>query len=283
MTIKEEYDQRVERAGKAIHEADYLLIGAGAGLSSAAGLEYIGKRFEDNFQPFILKYKFRDLYSSSFYPFKTEEERWAYWAKHISLNRYETPATQLYMELLKLTKGKEYFIITTNVEHQFHKAGFPAPQIFAVQGDYGYLQCEKACHKKLYYNEGIVAEMIGQTNDCKIPSALVPWCPVCGGKMDVNLRKDNFFVEDNEWNAANKQYNAFIQKTTGEKIVFLELGVGFNTPGIIRYPFEQMTWQNSNAVLIRINKNHPTGPVENENKTISFTEDMANAVKGLLE
>ena len=130
-------------------------------------------------------------------------------------------------ELLKLAKGKEYFIITTNVEHQFHKAGFPAQQIFAVQGDYGYLQCEKACHKKLYYNESRVAEMIGQTNDCKIPSALVPWCPVCGGKMDVNLRKDHFFVEDNEWNAANKQYNAFIQKTTGEKIVFLELGVGF--------------------------------------------------------
>ncbi|MGL5514505.1 MAG: Sir2 silent information regulator family NAD-dependent deacetylase, partial [Sporomusa sp.] len=154
------YENRIEQAKVAIDNADYLLIGGGAGLSDAAGLKYNGKRFTDNFAPFIEKYGFEDLYTSSFYPFETQEERWAYWAKHISVNRYIPQATGLYKQLFELAKDKEHFVLTTNVEYQFHKAGFTDENIFMVQGDYGYFQCEKGCHEKLYYNEEQVKAMI---------------------------------------------------------------------------------------------------------------------------
>jgi NAD-dependent SIR2 family protein deacetylase len=276
-----DFTERIKQAQEAINFAEYLIIGGGAGLSAAAGLHYSGKRFTDNFGPFIDKYGMEDMYTSSFYPFRTEKERWAYWAKHISLNRYETPATQLYLDLFTLAKRKNYFVITTNVDHQFYKAGFPAEGIFAVQGDYGFLQCAKGCYNKLYYNESIVKDMLLQTFDCTIPSELVPYCPACGGQMDVNLRKDQYFVEDEAWYAASGQYNAFVQDSAGKYVVYLELGVGFNTPGIIRYPFEQMTYQNPNATLIRVNTNHLYGAKENADKTISFREDMENVIKTL--
>lgn len=278
-----DYEKRIKLAKDAIDTAEYLLIGGGAGLSDAAGLQYAGKRFTNNFQSFIAKYGMKDMYTSSFYPFKTEEERWAYWAKHISVNRYDTPATQLYLNLFQLTKRKKYFVITTNVEHQFYKAGFPAEKIFTVQGDYGFLQCTKGCHNKLYDNENLVKEMIAQTVDCKIPPELIPHCPVCGGPMDVNIRKDQYFVQDEAWYAASDRYTAFIKETSGKRIVYLELGVGFNTPSIIRYPFEQMTYLNPDATLIRVNTHHPDGAKENIDKTISFTEAMTETVEALLE
>lgn len=279
----ENYTHRIEQAHLAIHEADFMVIGAGAGLSDAAGIKYVGPRFTENFQPFIEKYHFTDLYTSSFYPFKTEEERWAYWAKHISLNRYEIGATQLYKDLLKLVQHKEYFVITTNVESQFQKAGFDPKRTFCVQGDYSFLQCANACHPKLYYNEELVSEMIKKTTDCKIPAELVPHCPVCGGAMDVNLRKDGYFVEDENWELSNKRYSAFLKKAGQGKITLLELGVGFNTPGVIRYPFENLTYRNESASLIRLNKNHPLGPAENEKRTISFTEEMDTVINTLNE
>jgi len=275
------YQERIERAKAALDSAEYLVIGGGAGLSDAAGLRYLGERFTDNFRLFIERYGFEDLYTSSFYPFKTEEERWAYWAKHISLSRYEPPATELYLDLFKLVKRKNYFVITTNVDHQFYKASFPAEKIFAVQGDYGFFQCAKGCHNKLYYNEDIVKDMLAQTADCKIPAELVFNCPVCGGRMDVNLRKDNCFVQDEAWYIASNRYTAFVQKNVDKRVVFMELGVGFNTPGIIRFPFEQMTYQNPNAILIRVNSQHSQGAKENSSQTLSFGEDMAKVLAAL--
>ena len=164
------------------------------------------------------------MYSSGFYPFRTQEERWAYWAKHISLNRYETGATKLYMDLYQLVKDKNYFVITTNVESQFEKAGFSFDKVFEVQGNYGYLQCAKGCHDKLYDNESLVKEMVEKTVDCKIPSELVPKCPICGGKMDPNLRINEYFVQDAKWYELNKSYNEFLKESDGKKIVYLELG-----------------------------------------------------------
>jgi len=276
-----DYAERIKKAKKAINTAEYLIIGGGAGLSEAAGLHYSGKRFTDNFGPFIDKYGMEDMYTSSFYPFETKEELWAYWAKHISVNRYDTPATKLYFDLFQLAKRKKYFVITTNVEHQFYKAGFSAEKIFTVQGDYGFFQCAKGCHNQLYYNESLVKDMVAQTADCKIPTDLVPNCPVCGGPMDVNVRKGQFFVEDDAWYDANNCYNAFIQETPGKHTVYMELGVGFNTPGIIRFPFEQMTYKNPNATLIRINTHHPYGERENNFKTISFIEDMTEVIEAI--
>lgn len=277
------YQTRIEKAKKAIEDAEYILLGGGAGLSAAAGLTYSGKRFTNHFGPFIEKYGFTDLYSSSFYPFETQEERWAYWAKHISLNRYEVGKTKLYMNLFNLVKDKKNFVISTNVESQFEKGGFPSDKVFEIQGDYSYLQCETGCHDKLYDNELLVKEMIDKTVECQIPSNLVPKCPVCGGEMDVNLRKNQFFVQDEKWYESDMLYKRFVEKAETKKIVFMELGVGFNTPGIIRYPFEKMTYYSEDATLIRLNKDHPEGLVENKNKTISFTEDMEEVVSVLIE
>lgn len=275
------YKERIKKTSEALKNAEYILIGAGAGLSDAAGLKYSGKRFTDRFQDFIEKYDMEDLYSSSFYPFETMEEKWAYWARHISLNRFETPVTELYKKLYNLVNQKKYFVLTTNVEHQFWKAEFPDEKIFATQGDYGYIQCARGCHNKLYDNEELVKEMLKQTKDCKIPSELIPKCPVCGGQMDVNVRKDQYFIQDEAWDKACENYSSFLKEIQNKKVVFMELGVGFNTPTIIRYPFEQMTYVNPNATLIRLNRDYPDGATENEYKTIAFDEGMMEVISTL--
>lgn len=275
------YEERIKKASEAINNAEYILIGGGAGLSDAAGLKYSGKRFTDRFPDFIEKYGLEDLYTSSFYPFKTIEEKWAYWARHISLNRFETAAADLYKKLYQLVQEKKYFVLTTNVEHQFWKAGFLDEKIFATQGDYGYIQCAVGCHEKLYDDERLVVDMLWQTKDCKIPSELVPKCPVCGGEMDVNVRKDEYFVQDKAWYNASDNYRAVLEEIREKKVVFMELGVGFNTPSIIRYPFELMTYKNHNATLIRLNRDYPDTIDKNEAKTISFDEDMMEVISTL--
>ena len=261
------------RQKKAIDEADHLLIGAGAGLSTAAGIEYAGERFEKYFQDYIDEYGFTDMYSSGFYPFKTSEERWAYWARHVSVNRYDVGKTGVYQKLLKLVENRDYFVLTTNVEHQFWINGFEDERIFATQGDYGLFQCSRPCHDKLYSNEKVIRELLDESKDFKIPTESIPKCPVCGEEMDLNLRKDNSFVEDEKWHKMNDNYMKFLNRIDG-KIVLMEFGVGYNTPGIIRYPFEQMTYNNDNITLIRFNKDYPQAIPENKDKTISFDENI---------
>ena len=272
---------RFQQAKQAIGNAEYIVIGGGAGLSDAAGLHYTGKRWTDNFASYIEKYGFKDLYTSSFYPFSTQEERWAYWAKHISINLYDTPATELYKDLFRLIKYEKYFVITTNADRQFVKAGFAADKVLAVQGEYGYFQCAYPCHDTLYDNEEQVKAMIAHTHDCLIPTSLVPKCPKCGGNVEVNLRGGAYFVQDKNWHDVAQSYENFVKKCEGTNVVFLELGVGFNTPGIIRYPFEQMTYQNKNATLIRLNRDYSSGAKENINRTIAFDEDMALVISAL--
>lgn len=269
----DDFTQRLDKAKKVIDEGNYIIIGAGAGLSTAAGIEYSGERFDKYFKDFIDHYHFTDMYSSGFYPFETSEEKWAYWARHIFANRYDVGKTKVYQKLRKLVENKEYFVITTNVESQFWINGFEDERIFATQGDYGLLQCGKVCHDKLYPNENQVYEWLENTNDFKIDSELIPYCPVCGEEMDLNLRKDNYFVEDKKWHQMNRNYYDFLKNIDG-KFVFLEIGVGFNTPTIIRYPFEQMTYNNEDATLIRLNLDYPNPIPENKDKTISFDENV---------
>lgn len=275
------YNIRLEKAKRALNDGECIVIGAGAGLSSAAGLEYSGKRFKNNFQDFIEKYGMSDMYSSGFYPFPTEEEKWAYWARHIFVNRYDVNALPLYENLFDLVKNKNYFVITTNVDAQFEKAGFPSDRIFAVQGDYGFIQCAKGCHNKIYNNEKLIKAMLAHTKNCKVPEYLVPKCPVCKGKMDVHLRCDDYFVQNDDWYASLKNYEKFIKYTENKKVVFLELGVGFNTPVIIRYSFEKMTYRNNNAIIIRVNRDFPEGIEENRDKSIPFAEDMNTLINDL--
>lgn len=276
----EEYISRILKAKQTIKDADGILIGAGAGLSMAAGLLYGGRIFEENYREFIQKYHFEDLYSASFYPFPTQEEKWAFWAKLIKQNRLNPPL-KLYQELLDLVKNKNYFVLTTNVDGQFEIAGFEKDKIFAMQGDYEFLQCETACHNKLYDNKNLVPNWLANTKNCKIPTHLVPKCPVCGGNMEMNLRKDAFFVQDENWYKQSRNYEAFLEKLEDKKVVLLEVGVGFNTPGIIRFPFEQMVFQSQNTCLIRINKDYPQTMLDIQSKTISFGEDVNQIIEDL--
>lgn len=279
----EEYSSRILQAKQAIKQADYIIIGAGSGLSTAAGLLYSGEKFEKDFKEFIEKYHFDNLYSASFYEFKTQEEKWAFFAKMIKINRYNEKPLKLYQELYEIVKNKEYFVLSTNVDGQFYNSGFDKDKVFEVQGDYSYLQCENACHNKLYDNKELVEKWLQNTKNCKIPSDLVMKCPVCGGNMDMNLRKDANFVQDENWYRQSEKYEDFLSRSKGKNVVLLEIGVGFNTPGIIRFSFEQMTANIEKTTLIRINKDYPNPMLEIENKTNSFDEDTNKIIEDLKE
>lgn len=271
--------EQISETAKQIAEADAIVIGAGAGLSTAAGFTYSGKRFQEHFSEFIEKYGMTDMYSAGFYPFQTQEEKWAYWSRHVYWNRYDVPAGQPYRDLYQIVKDKNYFIITTNVDHQFQLAGFPDEKIFATQGDYGLFQCARACHNRLYENESQVRDMMKHQEDCKIPEELVPKCPVCGGDMEVNLRSDSYFVEDLAWHRAAKRYEQFLKDSKGKRMIFMELGVGMNTPGIIKYPFWQMVNREQNALYICMNKGEAWAPQEIGTRSICINTDLAEALK----
>lgn len=281
MTFTNSLSERIAHVGRLIADADYILIGAGAGLSAAAGLNYAGKEFEREFQPWIERYGITDLYSSSFYPFKTEEERWAYWAKHIWFSRFRTGGTELYHNILQLIKGKEYFVITTNVDAQFEKTEFAKEKIFATQGDYAYLQVRSGSTKTLVYNESWVKQALAATIDCKVPTELIPHHPLTGELMSPNLRCDDTFVEDERWHRQKEAYHEFVGKAWGHKLLLLEFGVGFNTPSIIRFPFEQMAASNSNVSLVRFNRDYPQLMQENVFNFTCFTEELGVVVKRL--
>ena len=278
MKTTDTFEKRMEALRKAAGDADYIVIGAGAGLSAAAGLDYGGERFRKNFPDFIEKYNLPDMYSATFYPFGTEEERWAYLSRHILLNRFEDgTALPLYRKLLQVVEGKEHFVITTNVDGLFAKAGFAEERIFPVQGDYGLLQCAKACHDGLYPNESLVRQMVEHTEDCRIPSELVPHCPVCGGKMEIHIRKDGYFIEDSQWNESLERYSAFMDNALKGRVLLLEIGVGFNTPAIIRFPFERLASQNRNVTLARLNRDFPEAQLR-PISFIPFGEDISRTI-----
>ena len=281
--MKENYNDRTLKAKQIIANADYILIGAGAGLSTAGGFEYSGEKFEKYFKDFGDKYGFKDMYSGGFYPYATEEERWAYWSRYVYINRYlEQTSNKAYAKLFDLVKDKEYFVITTNVDHQFQIAGFDKNKLFYTQGDYGLFQCSVPCHDKTYDNKELIEKMYREQKDGKVPSDLIPKCPVCGRNMEMNLRADDKFVQDAGWYEHAKLYQDFIDKLKGKKVVLIEIGVGYNTPAIIKYPFERMTYQNKNFNLIRINKDYPIASEEISSKTICFDEDTMQVLQDLI-
>ena len=272
---------QIDRLRDALDRADAVLIGAGAGLSTAAGLSYSGERFERYFSDFARKYGIRDIYSGGFYPFETPEETWAWWSRHIYFNRYDLPAGQPYLDLLDLMREKDYFVLTTNVDHQFQLAGFDKSRLFYTQGDYGLCQCSKPCHDRTYDNEQAVREMIARQRDMRIPSELIPRCPICGAPMTMNLRCDERFVEDEGWHAAQQRYAAFLREHAGARLLLLELGVGFNTPGIIKLPFWQMTAENPHACYACINLTDAFCPQELAPRSICIRGDLAQILKQL--
>ena len=271
----------VRKIKEKLKNADAVVIGAGAGLSTSAGFTYSGKRFEDTFPDFIEKYGFRDMYAAGFYPYGTLEEYWAYWSRYIFINRYQNAPKSVYSDLYKLVRDKDYFVLTTNVDHCFQKAGFDKKRLFYTQGDYGLWQCAKPCHSKTYDNETTIQKMVAEQENMRIPSKLIPYCPVCGAPMAMNLRADNTFVEDSGWHIAADRYQDFIRRHEGMKILYLELGVGGNTPGIIKYPFWQMTYSNPNAAYICINLSEAYVPAEIRKQSICIDNDIGDILQQL--
>ncbi|MBR1867195.1 MAG: Sir2 silent information regulator family NAD-dependent deacetylase [Clostridia bacterium] len=267
-------NDKIERTVKVLREADAVIVGAGAGLSTSAGFSYSGKRFHENFHDFEMKYGFKDMYSGGFYPYDTPEETWAYWSRYVYINRYTDAPKPAYKRLFGIIKDKNYFVLTTNVDHCFQKNGFDKERLFYTQGDYGLFQCSKPCHKKTYDNEEIIKEMYARQKDMKIPSELIPVCPVCGRPMSMNLRSDDTFVEDEGWRKASQRYEAFIKKHAKGKVVFLELGVGGNTPVIIKYPFWRMTYANENATYVCVNYGEAACPEQIADRSICLNSDI---------
>ncbi len=280
--IKDKKDivSNIERLKAALASADAIVIGAGAGLSTAAGFTYSGERFEKNFSDFGEKYGFHDMYAGGFYPYDTLEEHWAYWSRYILVNRYMDPPKPVYQQLFDLVKDKNYFVITTNVDHCFQKAGFDKKRLFYTQGDYGLFQCSVPCHNKTYDNGDAIRRMVEDQRDMRIPTELIPRCPVCGRPMTMNLRSDDTFVEDEGWHAACRRYENFLNGCNGAA-VYLELGVGYNTPGIIKYPFWSMTAKNSRATYVCINDGEAFCPAQIGKRSLCVNADIGEVLSSL--
>lgn len=275
----EPYLDNIKKLKEKIETTDTIVIGAGAGLSTSAGFVYDGERFHKNFADFEEKYGFHDMYSGGFYPYKILEEYWAYWSRYIAVNRYDDEPKPVYNELLKLVNDKDYFVITTNVDHCFQKAGFDKKRLFYTQGDYGLFQCSVPCHNKTYDNEEVIRNMMAQQRNMKVPTELLPKCPVCGKPMTMNLRSDNKFVEDKGWHTAAERYSNFLRSRQNGNVLFLELGVGYNTPGIIKYPFWQMTAQNPRAVYACLNLMDAAAPQEIARRSICIRGDIGEVLE----
>lgn len=290
---------QVEQLRKALDDVDTVILGAGAGLSTAAGFVYGGERFQRYFYDFASKYGFSEMYSGGFYPYASLEEHWAYWSRYIYINRYLDPPKPVYQDLLALVQNKDYFVLTTNVDHCFQKAGFNKKRLFYTQGDYGLFQCSEPCCQETFDNEARVRQMVeaqgwhieadgtltepdGPLKMC-VPPELVPHCPHCGKPMSMNLRADETFVEDAGWHDAAERYSEFLRRHAGTKTLFLELGTGYNTPGIIKYPFWRMTAQWENARYACVNLGEAMAPPEIAAKSICLNADAAEVLEKLKE
>lgn len=279
MKSTENYLNNLKKLKEEFNTADAILIGAGAGLSASAGFDYIGERFEKYFSDFKEKYGITDMYSGGFYDFDTLEEYWAWWSRHILINRYDCEVGKPYKDLFSIVKDKNYFVLTTNVDHQFQRAGFDKKRLFYTQGDYGLFQCSNGCHNKTYDNEEIIRKMVALQKDMKIPTELIPRCPKCNKPMTMNLRCDDLFVQDEGWYLAYNRYQDFIRRNENSHILYLELGVGMNTPGIIKYPFWQMTAKNKNAVYCSVNSELSYVPTEIQNQSVVIKNDIAKVLE----
>ncbi len=272
------YSDNIRRLREALDKADAVVVGAGAGLSASAGLAYSGDRFRRYFSDFEKKYGFHDMYSGAFCRYDTLEEHWAYWSRFITVNRYMDAPKPVYQQVFELVREKDYFIITTNVDHCFQKAGVNKKRLFYTQGDYGLFQCSGPCCQETFDNESIIWQMMEQQKDMRIPSELLPVCPHCGRPMTMNLRSDDKFVEDGGWHRAAERYENFLRTRGQQRILFLELGVGYNTPVIIKYPFWRMTAQNKAAAYACINYGEAVCPKEIERQAICIDGDIGNVL-----
>ncbi|MBD5100156.1 MAG: Sir2 silent information regulator family NAD-dependent deacetylase [Clostridiales bacterium] len=283
MKYTQDYSKQITELKNALDNAEAVVIGAGAGLSTSAGFVYSGERFTKNFADFEKKYGFHDMYSGGFYPYSTLEEKWAYLSRYVYINRYKDIPKPVYEDLYNLVKDKDYFVLTTNVDHCFQKVGFDKKRLFYTQGDYGLFQCSEPCHNSTYDNEDTIRRMVEEQKDMKIPSSLIPKCPVCGKPMSMNLRADDKFVEDEGWHSACERYGDFIENHKDKRVLYLELGVGGNTPVIIKYPFWRFTLSNPKATYACINYGEAMCPEQIQKQSICINEDIGKVIQSLIK
>jgi NAD-dependent SIR2 family protein deacetylase len=281
--INKDYSNDIQKLKQKINDADSIVIGAGAGLSTSAGFVYNGERFDKYFSDFKEKYGFNDMYTGGFYPYKTPNEFWAFWSRNIFVNRYMDAPIDVYDNILKIVDGKDYFVITTNVDHCFQKSGFDKKRLFYTQGDYGLFQCSEPCCNETFDNESLIIDMIEHQENMAVDDEFLPVCPHCGKPLTTNLRCDDKFVEDEGWHKAAERYNNFIRTRANQKTLFLELGVGYNTPSIIKYPFWQLTAKNPNATYACVNFGEAVCPREIEHQSICINADINSVIKQLLK
>lgn len=277
--MTDKMDSQIAEFGQVLHEASAIVVGAGAGLSTSAGMEYTGPRFEENFADFIAAYGFTDMYSAGFYHFPSPREHWAYWSRYVHLNRYTNPPRDTYQVLLNLLDGRDYFVLTTNVDHQFQLAGVDRQRLFYTQGDFGLFQCSVPCHAQTYDNRETIREMVTRQVNRQVPVQLLPKCPRCGAPMSMNLRADHTFVEDEGWHVAAGRYRDFLGRHRRGKVLFLELGVGANTPGIIKYPFWRFTADNPQARYICINAGQALAHREIRERSLAINADIDTVLR----
>ena len=276
-------ERSAERLLELLEAAETIVIGAGAGLSTSAGFTYSGARFQHWFADFEEAYGFHDMYSGGFYPYATPEEHWAFWSRYIYCNRYDQPAGKAYEDLLALVDGTDYFVLTTNVDHRFQVAGFDKKRLFYTQGDYGLLQCSEPCCQETWGNEELVRRMLAEQENLRVPSELVPRCPHCGKPATMNLRADATFVEDDGWHEASIRHAEFLHKHEGMRTVYLELGVGANTPGIVKYPFWQLTAANRKATYVCLNKGEAYAPQQLAERSLIVDADIGEVLAKMLQ
>lgn len=275
------FSAQIDKLRAALAEADAVVVGAGAGLSTAAGYTYSGPRFSRLFGDFAARYGFSDMYSGGFYPYDTLEEHWAFWSRYVMCNRYEPIPGGVYQQLLDLLRDRDYFVLTTNVDHCFQRASFDKQRLFYTQGDYGLFQCSRPCCQETWDNEDAIRAMVDQQGNLRIPSELVPHCPHCGAPATMNLRSDGTFVEDEGWHKAAARYSEFLRRHEGMHTLYLEIGVGGNTPGIIKYPFWQMTAANPRATYACVNLGEACAPRELERQSILINASADEVVAQL--
>lgn len=282
-TSTKNYSEQIKRLQAALQECEAVVIGAGSGLSTAAGYTYTGERFQKYFADFANKYGIHDMYSGGFYPFPTQEEFWGYWSRYIFINRYMDAPKPVYEKLLRLVADKDYFVITTNVDHCFQKAGFAKKRLFYMQGDYGLFQCSEPCCRKTYDNEISIRKMLEEQKDMRVSTELIPYCPICGKPMTMNLHCDATFVQDDGWYRASQRYKEFLEQHKDLKVLFLELGVGMNTPAIIKFHFWHLANEWENGTYACINLGEAYVPEEIEAKSICINEDIGIALQKLID
>lgn len=281
------YDVQIREAARMIRNAEYVMLGAGAGMSTAAGAQYGGSFFEDNFGEFQEKYGkggyMQNMYSAGFYPFPDEESYWGYWSKQALLGGIDLDVTPLHKQLLSIFSGRKLFVLSTNADAQFVRAGLPEEKIFCTQGDYFHIQCARGCHAETYDAVKLFRQMDRERKNCRIPASLVPKCPVCGGPMDMNLRKDSCFVQDEKWYAAEERFSDYLTEALDKRLLLIELGVGFNTPSIIRFPFEKLVREHNHISMIRLNLDQAAVPESLGKRAVGINADMSESIKDIAE